>query len=212
MRRYPLANAAPAAARAFALLVAVSGLAALPAVGAPAAPKPAASSGEGGEGHLKAWEWANFLVLAAGLGYLAGKHGGPFFAARSTKIRTDIAAAGDLRKQSEARAAEVERRLAGIESDIAALREEAGQEARAEAGRVARQTAAEAAKIQAQAEQDIASAVKAARTELKRHSAELAVALAEQLVRARMTPAAQDELVRTFLRDLDRPSSGARPT
>ena len=39
-----------------------------------------------------------------------------------------------------------------------------------------------------------------------------AVDLAERLIRARMTPAAQDELVREFVRDLDRPSSGARTT
>jgi F0F1-type ATP synthase membrane subunit b/b' len=47
---------------------------------------------------------------------------------------------------------------------------------------------------------------------LKRHAAELAVALAERLIRARMTPAAEDELVREFVRGLDRPSSEARPT
>jgi F-type H+-transporting ATPase subunit b len=118
--------------------------------------------------------------------------------------------AGELRKQSEERAAEMERRLAGIESDIAALREESVKEARAEAERMVQRTAVEAGKIQAQAEQDIASATKAARAELKRHSAELAVELAERLIRARMTPAAQDELVRAFMRDLDGPSSGPR--
>jgi F-type H+-transporting ATPase subunit b len=180
------------------LLVVLLGLAAVGVQGA--------EKSSGGEGHLKAWEWVNFLILAGGLGYLAGKHGGPFFAARSGKILKDIAEAGELRQRAEARTAEVERRLAGLESDIAALREESRNQALAEAERIARQTAVEAGKIQAQAEQDIASAVKAARTELKRHSAELAVALAERLIRARMTPAAQDELVREFVRGLDRPS------
>jgi F-type H+-transporting ATPase subunit b len=194
------------------LLVLFLGLAAMPGFCGQAAQPPAESSGGGGEGNLKIWEWANFLILAGGLGYLAGKNGGPFFAARSTKIRQDIVDAGELRKQSEARVAEVERRLAGIESDIAALREDARKEAEAEAERMTQRTSAEAAKIQAQAEQDIASAAKAARTELKRHSAELAVELAERLIRARMTPARQEELVRGFVRDLDRPSSGARTT
>jgi F-type H+-transporting ATPase subunit b len=184
------------------LLVLALGLAAVGAQGAEN------SSAE--DGHLKAWEWANFLVLAGGLGYLAGKNGGPFFAARSKKIRQDMAEASRMRQRSEERAAEVERRLAGIESDIAALREESRSQAQREAERMARQAAVEAGKMQAQAEQDIASAVKAARTELKRHSAELAVALAERLIRARMTPAEQDELVRAFLRDLNRPSSGTR--
>ena len=72
----------------------------------------------------------------------------------------------------------------------------------AEAGRVGRHTAAEIAKTQANAEREIAAAGKAARTELKRYCADLAVGLAEQKVRARMTPETQDALVRGFVRDL----------
>jgi F-type H+-transporting ATPase subunit b len=181
------------------------GLAAFPALRAQASAETAASS-EKGEGSLKGWEWANFVILAAGLGYLAGKRGGPFFSARSRQISKDIADAAELRKQAEERAAEVERRLAGIESCIAALREEAQNEARADAERIARETAVEVGKIQAQAELDIAAAAKAARADLKRHSAELAVDLAERLIRERMTPDAQDELVREFIRHLEDPA------
>jgi F-type H+-transporting ATPase subunit b len=192
--------------RRLAFLALLLGLAAVPPLCAQAAEKPPQSSGESGAGRIKAWEWANFLVLAAGLGYLAGKNGRPFFTARSAKIVQDMAEAGQLRKQAEARAAEMERRLAGIQSDIAALREESRKQALAEAERIAQQTVVETAKIHAQAEQDIALAAKAARAELKRHSAELAVALAERLIRARMTTATQDELVREFVRGLDSPA------
>ena len=69
-------------------------------------------------------------------------------------------------------------------------------------------TAAEIARIQSSAEQEIAAAGKAARLELKRYSAELAVNLAGEKIRSRMTPGAQEELVRDFVRQLD--SSGAR--
>jgi len=179
------------------LLILLLGCASVPAT---------CAESSGGEGNLKAWEWANFLILAGGLGYLAGKNGGPFFAARSGKIRQDIEEAGELRKQAEQRAAEMETRLAGIESHIAAMREESGKAAREEAALIAQQTAVEVSRIQAQAEQDIATATKAARAELKRHSAELAVDLAERMIRARMTPAAQDELVKEFMRGLDRNS------
>src|ERR1039457_5020375 len=124
-----------------------------------AAPIFAAEKEEGG---LQIWKWANFLVLAGGLGYLIGKKGGPFFA----------------------------------------LRAESGKEEQAETGRFGWHTAAEIAKTQAQAEQEIAAAGKAARMELKRYCADLAVGLAEQKVRARMTPETQDALVRGFVRDL----------
>jgi F-type H+-transporting ATPase subunit b len=154
------------------------------------------------EGTMDIWKWANFLILAGGLGYLIGKHAGPFFAARTASIRKDMEDSLEQRRQAEARAADVERRLANMEADIAALRGEGERDARAEAERMERHTAAEIAKIQAHAEQEIASAGKAARMELKRHAAELAVALAEQKVRARMTPEAQDALVKGFVTNL----------
>ena len=78
------------------------------------------------EGNLAPWKWANFLVLAGLLGYLAGKHGGPFFAARSQEVSARTwPKPRNLRQEAEARAAAVERRLANLEADIAALRAEA---------------------------------------------------------------------------------------
>jgi len=164
---------------------------------------------EGEQGKLELWKWANFVVLAGGLGYLIGKNAGPFFAGRSQQIRKDMQEAQEARRQSEARAAEVDRRLASLESEIAALRAESQQEAQAEGERQTRHTAAEMAKIQAHAEQEIASAGKAERIELKRYTAHLAVTLAEQRLQARMTPETQDALVRGFVRDLEPPASHA---
>ena len=164
---------------------------------------------EGEQGKLELWKWANFVVLAGGLGYLVGKNAGPFFAGRSQQIRKDMQEAQEARRNSEARAAEVDRRLASLESEIAALREESQMEAQAESERLTRHTAAEIAKIQSHAEQEIASAGKAARMELKRYTAHLAVTLAEQRLQARITPEAQEALMRGFVRDLEPPASHA---
>jgi F-type H+-transporting ATPase subunit b len=154
------------------------------------------------EKHELELKWANFLILAGVLGYLIGKHGGPFFAARSSSIRKDMAESEQQRKEAEAQAAEVDRRMANLEKEIAALRSESQAMAEAENQRMAQHTAAEIAKVQAHAEQEIASAGKAARAELKRYSGQLAVELAERKIRARMTPQTQDGLVRSFVRDL----------
>jgi F-type H+-transporting ATPase subunit b len=164
---------------------------------------------EGEHGKLELWKWANFVVLAGGLGYLINKNAGPFFAGRSEQIRQEMQEAQEARRQSEARAAEVDRRLASLEGEIAALRAESQQEAQAESERLTRHTAAEMAKIQAHADQEIASAGKAARMELKRYTAHLAVTLAEQRLQARMTPETQDRLMRGFVRDLEPPASHA---
>src|SRR6185436_15121926 len=142
----------------------------------------AAGHGEGGqeEGPGIVWKWANFALLAGGLGYMIAKNAGPFFSARTLQIRKDMVDSQESRRQAEARAAEVDRRLAALGTEIAALRSESQRETQAETERLAKHTAAEIAKLQAHAEQEIVSAGKAARTELKRYSARLAIELAGQ--------------------------------
>jgi F-type H+-transporting ATPase subunit b len=187
-------------------------LAALPAVMS-AAPqeRPAGEASEhaaeppGEGGATVIWKWANFVLLAGILGWAVKKNAGPFFAARTRQIRKEMLEADDLRLQAEARAAEVDRRLANLEVEIAALRAESAREAESETARLGRATAAEIAKIQVHAEQAIDSAGKAARMELKRYSAELAISLAEQKIRARLTPETQDALIGGFVRHLDLP-------
>jgi len=154
------------------------------------------------EKHELELKWANFLLLAGLLGYTLGKNAGPFFATRSAGIRRDMDESLRQRKEAEAKAAEVDRRLANLEKDIAALRGQSETEAKVETERMAQQTEAEIVKIQAHAEQEIASAGKAARMALKGYAAELAVGLAEQKVRARMTPDTEDALVQGFVRNL----------
>jgi F-type H+-transporting ATPase subunit b len=154
------------------------------------------------EKHELELKWANFLLLAGLLGYTLGKNAGPFFAARSAGIRKDMDESLRQRQEAEAKAADVDRRLANLEKDIAALRGQSEAEAKTETERMAQQTEAEIAKIQAHAEQEIGSAGKAARMALKRYAAELAVGLAEQKVRARMTPDTEDALVQGFVRNL----------
>ena len=154
------------------------------------------------EKHELALKWANFLLLAGLLGYFIGKNAGPFFAARSAGIRQDMDESLRQREQAEAKAADVDRRLADLGEDIAALRGHSEAEGKAETERMAQHTADEIAKIQAHAEREIASAGKAARMALKRYSAELAMGLAEQKVRARMTPDTEAALVQGFVRDL----------
>lgn len=173
---------------------------------------PAALAAEGGEsgGGVDIWKIANFLLLLGFLAYLIGKNAGPFFAARTSKIQEDMAQADKMRQDADARVAEVERRMANLESEIAALRAESEMEAGSETERMRQQTVAEMAKIRANAEREIAAAGKSARLDLKRYSAHLAVELAEEKVRGRVTPDTQDTLVREFVRDLDRPAAGRK--
>lgn len=166
--------------------------------------------GEEEHGETLGWMWANFILLAGGLGYLIYKHAGPFYAGRSRKIRKDMIEADDLRKEAEERAADIERRLANLENEIAGLRTESEREAAAETERLSAQAASDVAKIQANAEQEIEAAGRAARIELKRYAAALAVDLAAQKIRGRMSDETQDKLVSGFVRKLERPAPAAQ--
>jgi F-type H+-transporting ATPase subunit b len=154
--------------------------------------------------------WANFALLAAGLGYLIKKYGAPFFAERSQHIQREIVEAAKVKADAEARSAEVDRRLANIEADMAALRQESRRELESIERHASTKTSAEIAKIQSNAEQEIAAAGKAARLELKRYSAELAVHLAGEKIGARMTPDVQEALTGDFIRDLGASGGHAR--
>jgi len=180
-------------------------LAGLPAAALAAEPEKKEAA-ESGEGNLKIWEWANFLLLAGGLGYLIVKYAGPYYAARAAGIGKDLQDSERTAKDAEARAAEVDRRLASLDAEIAGLRAESQRESAAQVERYAQQTAAEIAKIGANGEQEIRAAQKSARLELQRYAAQLAVELAEQKVRARMDAGTEDRLVGGFVRDLHPPA------
>jgi F0F1-type ATP synthase membrane subunit b/b' len=61
---------------------------------------------------------------------------------------------------------------------------------------------AEAEKIRAMAEQEIDSSVRQARSQIKNYAAVLAVELAEQRIRARLTPERQDALLRRYAEEV----------
>ena len=162
--------------------------------------------GHGSEGSLEIWKWANFALLAGALGWVIRKNAGPYFETRSREIRKQLVEAEEIRAEADRRASEVEAKLARLGTEIDALKREALAEQEAAGERFESQTKAEMAKVEAQAEQEIDAAGKHARQELKAYAAGLAVELAESKIRARMTPAVQEGLVDSFVRNLEPPA------
>jgi F-type H+-transporting ATPase subunit b len=148
------------------------------------------------------WKIINFAILAAGLGYQALRSGGPFFRSRGDEIRQAITEAGKVRAEAEARAAAIEQRIANLGADLEQLREESRQEMAREETRIQADTARQAAKLEENATQEMAQLTKRAEQELKAYAAKLAVDLAEQKVKGRITPMVQTNLIRRFVDDL----------
>ncbi|HLY16082.1 MAG TPA: ATP synthase F0 subunit B [Bryobacteraceae bacterium] len=179
---------------------------------------PARAQEQGGEsketseegGNMAIWQWANFALLAGGLGYVIKKNAGPYYLKRSQAIRKGMIEAEAARAESDAKIAEVDRRLANLQAEIAAMRRNAQEEAEAEAQRARKEAEAEMAKIQAHLAEEIASAAKGARLELRRYSAELALGLAEQKIAARLSPQIQNRLVAGFMTGLEHAAPSGR--
>ncbi len=161
----------------------------------------AAEKGEPAD-HTELWKFANFVILAGIVGYFIYKKGGAFFAGRTEEIQRGLSEAGKLEADSEARYAEMERRLAELGAQIETLRQQAHEEGGAEGERLREETARELKKIQAQSEQDIASAAKAARQQLRSDAADLAIGLAAGKIRERLTPASDGALIDSTVREL----------
>jgi F0F1-type ATP synthase membrane subunit b/b' len=160
---------------------------------------------EGGhaEGGNELWKWINFGVVVVFLGFLAIKTGGPALRQRAADILDGLSAAARRAEEAAAKAAEVDKLMAGLQARADQLRAEARDEMARDAARIQAETAALLAKAEANAQAEIAASAKHATAELQALSARLALDLAQQKVTARMTPPAQAALVDGFVRGLN---------
>jgi F-type H+-transporting ATPase subunit b len=159
---------------------------------------------EAGEGDTFIWwKWANFAILAIGLGYLIGKNVPPLFRKQSDEIQNALAEAAKIKQEAAAYAASVEARLASLKSEIQKLRETAHNDMSVESDRIRRETEHHLQRIREQSVQEVELMTRAAKSDLRKYAAELAIGLAEQRIRSRMNPGTQENLVNGFLRDLN---------
>ncbi len=143
-----------------------------------------------------------FAILAGILGYMISKNVGPLLVARSAEIQEGLAAGERAKAEADARAAAVAAKLSGLDQAIAQMKAAATEEREREVARIQREAAAELARIQQNAKMEIEHAGKLARFEIQRAAAKAAIDLAEQKVRARMTPDVQEALLQSFANEV----------
>jgi len=168
-----------------------------------------AAEGGGDDPKMEPWKIANFVILCVVLGWLIAKNLGPFLVARTKGIQEGLAAGERAQKEAAERAAAVEAKLATLGEAIAEMKAAAHQELDIEAERIRRSTQAELARVAEHAAQEIESAGKLARVEVQRAAARMAIELAEQKVRARMSPETQAVLLGNFVGEIASLPDGA---
>lgn len=138
----------------------------------------------------------NFAVVFIFIAVMLRKKLPGYFAARTAAIQKGIEEARKMSEEARRRLTDVEGRLSRLDTDIAAMRSEAEENAKAEERRIQAASEEERRRIVTSAEQEINMAANAARRELKTYAAELAVDLAEKKIRVGKD--ADEALVREF--------------
>jgi F-type H+-transporting ATPase subunit b len=144
------------------------------------------------ERSAKVFEWGNFLLLAAGIGWVVMKAVPKMLTDRSSSIQKELVDARSATEEANARMGAVEERLARLDGDIAAMRKQAEQDSVRDEQRILASVEDEKKKIVEAAEQEIAAATGHAQKALQQFAAELAI---EQAARKLVVSAETDRLL-----------------
>lgn len=147
------------------------------------------------------FRFINFFILVF-LGYWMLRKAPQWFRGRAARIVAAIEDSRLVKQEADRLLSDSERRLAGLQQEIAQLRAAAQQDAAAEMTRIRAAAQEEEAKVQRAADAEIVAAERAARMELKALAAQLAVQRAEALLKEQMTSETQTLLLRGFVRNL----------
>ena len=143
---------------------------------------------------------ANFVVLAALVGWFLAKTLPKTFRDRNTNIQKSLVDARTATEEASARLSTVEERLSKLDEQIAALRAQADKDSALDEQRIKASVEDEKQKILAAAEQEISAATTLARRQLHQYAAELAI---DQAARKLVVTAETDRLlVQNFARRL----------
>lgn len=138
----------------------------------------------------------NFAIVFLLIAVLIKKKLPGFFSGRTAAIQKGIEEARKMSEEARTRLSEVEGRLSRLDAEIAAMRSEAEENAKAEERRIESAGEEERRRIVSSSEQEISMAANAARRDLKSYAAELAIDLAEKKIR--VDQHADEALVREF--------------
>jgi len=148
----------------------------------------------------------NFAVIAGIIIWASRKYLPGMFSARTMAIQKAMQEAQKASDEARRKLADIESRLMKLDVEIGMMRDAAEKEAGAEESRIQAAAQEDARKIVESAQQEIASAAKAARRDLTAYAADLAVGLAQKQIH--VDTATDQNLVRRFAGELGTESSG----
>jgi F-type H+-transporting ATPase subunit b len=154
--------------------------------------------------NLTKWKIVNFAIFAIGLGYALVKFAPRFFNARSADIQKAIREATGLKMNADLRYSEIDRKMANLAGEVDKLRAEANAEMEREHERLLREAAEEAERIRKNTAAEIDAWRAEGANQVRRHTAQLAFALAERRLRDRFSAGEPAEMLHDFANLVER--------
>ena len=145
------------------------------------------------------WHTLNLAILFGVLFWFFGKKVTAAVSQRAADIQVAVDQANEARKAAQHRADELEKRLEGVEAQLAGIRKQAEAEAAQEAEVLFARAESDAAAIREAAERTIRDETARARQGLRAEAVSLATQLAGAQLKSKITPDDQKRLAGDFL-------------
>jgi len=167
-----------------------------------------AAHGEEGGGFVKEWLWkiVNFGILAGILVYFMKKPLMSYLKSRTEAIQKSLNDAREAREIAEKALKDVEERLRLKDKEIEEIIAGARTSGEAESQALVREARKMSERILAQAKTNIDYEMKKAKDAIKEEAVELAMELAEQRLKEKLTPGEQKKLIEESITRLERQS------
>ena len=154
---------------------------------------------------LEAWKFFNLLIFVVVMVYFLKRPLTDAFRARREAIQRELLRAKDEKEQALTKLAEVQSRLAHLDTEVVQIQDLAKSESDTERNRIARETELEILKLWEQAQREILSASKVLRHDLRVFAAHQSVKLAEELIRREIRA---DDDIKLVRRNVDQLGGG----
>lgn len=149
------------------------------------------------------YRWINFLIFVGVLVWAFAKKTPPYFRSRQKAIADAIAESARARQEAERQERAAEEKMASLGHEVADLRSRAKQESAAEAQRIRALAQEESKRIEQAGQMEIRAAERAAQSQLKAIAARLAIERAEALLAEQVNSQAESTLFRGFVASLE---------
>lgn len=141
----------------------------------------------------------NFVVFVGVLFVALRKPVREFFAARADLLAQRVRQAGQAEEEAKVRLDEIRARMTRLETDVAAMRRQAEQDGEIERLAIVQRAESFSQKIARDTERMIAQELSRSEDALKRTSVDMAILMAERILREQMSPEDQGRVASRFV-------------